>query len=145
METCLASNNARSSASAKTCPETKAMLKSVVQDVQSIDAETPHYTISDWEGDVETAKMQHSSVAEIWKTLAKFSENFELQLEEDKLLLMNMFAKISGGLLNQTATLHQIAQQSEQVGKAFDKYSPGKELKLPLLVVSHQQPDLFLA
>ena len=57
---------------------------------------------------------------------------------------MNMFAKTSGGLRNQTTTLHQIAQRSEQPGKAFDKYSPGKELQLPLLAVSHQQPELFL-
>ena len=98
----------------------------------------------DWEGDVETPKMQQSSVAGIWEILTRFSENFEPALEEDKLLLMNMFSKISGGLRNQTATLHQIAQRSEQAGKAFDKYSPGKELQLPLLAVSQQQPDLFL-
>lgn len=122
----------------------KGVLNTFVKAVQAI-GETEHeYTLEDWEEDVETAKMQQAMVRDIWKMIMAPSAIFEPPLEEDKLLLMNMFGKTPGGLRDQIAALRQIAQQSEHAGRAFDAYAKGKDLQLALIAVSHQHPEMFL-
>ncbi|NQW00934.1 MAG: hypothetical protein HQ483_14615 [Rhodospirillales bacterium] len=124
--------------------ESAGMLKSLVKAVQAIGENEQTYSMEAWQEDVATARMQQATVREIWQQLTAPSPVFEPPLEEDKLLLMNMFAKTPGGLRDQISALRQIAQQSEQVGRAFDIYAKGKDLQLALIGVSYQHPDLFL-
>lgn len=121
------------------------MLKSLVNVVRSITDDADEYTLEDWEIDVETAKMQHATVHENWKMLTEPSKDFEPPLDEDKLLLMNMYGKTTSGLRSQISSLRQIAQQSSgTAGKALDKLATGKDIQLALIAVVHQYPDMFL-
>lgn len=122
----------------------KGMFNSLVKAVQAIGESDESYSLEDWEEDVETTKLHQAAVRDIWISLMAPSQIFEPPEEEDKLLLMNMFAKTPGGMRDQISALRQISEQSDRVGQAFDVYAKGKDLQLPLLAISHQFPEKFL-
>ena len=127
-------------------PEIKptGVFNSLAKAVQAMGDDDQVYTLEAWKEDVATAKMQQATVRELWLDLSAPSTTFVPPQEEDKPLLMNIFALGSGGLRSQISALRQIAQQSENIGRAFDVYAKGKDLQLALLAVSYQNPGLFL-
>ncbi len=125
--------------------EEKGMLKSLVKAVTSMgEMDDDVYTLEDWKEDVKEVKIQRRAARANWARLTAPSDDFDPPVEADRALLKSIFSKSAGSLRDQSAALRQIAQQAENVGKAYDDYSKGKDLEIPLLIVSYQNPDLFL-
>lgn len=120
------------------------MLKSLINSAQTIGENGEPYSLEDWEEDLETAKFEQTAVRDAWRALMAPSDVFEPPGEEDKLLLMNMFAKTPGGLREHISAIRQISQQTQRAGQTFDTFAKGKDLDLPLLAVAHQYPEVFL-
>jgi len=129
---------------AKPKVEKKGMLNSLVKAVQSMSDDERDDALITWQEDVEIAKMQQATVREIWATLAAPSPLYEVPTENDQVLLMNIFTTNPGGIRDQISAISQIAEQSSRIGQAYDIYSSGKDLQLPLLSISYQKPDKFL-
>lgn len=125
--------------------EEKGMLKSLVKAVKAMgEADDDVYTIEDWKKDAKAAKFQRRAARANWALLSAPSDDFDPPIIDDIGLLKSMFSRPAGGLRDQIAALRQISQQAENIGKAFDDYSKGKDLQLSLLAASYQHPDIFL-
>lgn len=124
--------------------EKKGVLKSLVKAVQSLSDVEQEDVMEAWREEVEIAQMQQETVRDIWAALTAPSPVFEVPRESDQTVLMNVFTTRPGGIRDQISAIGQIAEQSSRIGQAYDTYSDGKDLQLPLLSISYQNPDKFL-
>lgn len=104
----------------------------------------PQQTLEEWRKDVAIIKRQNASAAGIWGRFTAFAEGFHAPLDQDNRLLMELFGRSAGGIVDQVAALLQIAVQKDGASRLFETYQRGKSVDMALLAACYQYPDLFV-
>lgn len=97
-----------------------------------------------WEEAVQAATETNAAAEQAWADLTAAAHTFIPPRDDDHAVLMSLFARTPATLRNQIQALHQVAAQGSGAERAFDRFQRGREVDLPLLVLCHRHPDLFL-
>lgn len=101
-------------------------------------------TFEEWQVKVADIRADNKRARDVSVLLHEDTGDCLPPYKEESEVLKELFGRSAAGLKKQIDALRQIAQQGENIGKAFDRYQKGKNVELALLAVSYQNPDLFL-
>ena len=104
----------------------------------------PQQSMEDWRKDVSFIKKQNTAAVVVWSRFTAFAESFHAPLDQDNRLLMELFGRSAGGIVDQIAALLQIAVQRDGTARLFDTYQRGKSVDMALLAACYQYPDVFV-
>ncbi len=101
-------------------------------------------TLDEWKVAAKRIKAENKAAKEIWAEIIQSSDAYRAPTDADSKFLMALFARTPTAIDKQINALRQIAEQGGNAGRMFDEYRQGKDIDLPLTVISYQRPDLFL-
>ncbi|GAB6053136.1 hypothetical protein JCM17960_19560 [Magnetospira thiophila] len=118
--------------------------KGLLESLTSLAGDKAPDEMTVWRKKVAQVEEHNTNCRLFWEKLTASSKHYEPPTVEDSTLLMQLFGRSISGLTKDITALRQIAGQGGEVGRAFDGFQKGKNLDLPLTVVSFQCPDLYL-
>lgn len=115
----------------------------MAKDVRPGDGSAPQ-SIEAWRAETDLIKRQNARSAAVWNEFTAFADDFHAPLDEDNRLLMELFGRSAGGLLEQINALLQIANNQDNASRLFETYQRGKAIDTALLAACYQYPAIFL-
>ncbi|MEQ8666270.1 MAG: hypothetical protein RIC16_11125 [Rhodospirillales bacterium] len=104
----------------------------------------PEQTVEEWRKDVSIIKRQNTLAAGVWNRFTAFAEDYHAPLDQDNRLLMELFGRSAGGIVEQIAALLQIALQKDGAPRLFETFQRGKSVDVAMLAACYQYPDVFV-
>ena len=101
-------------------------------------------TPEEWQAAVTKIKANNKAAAAVWAEISEDTGGWIPPKQTEGKLLMDLFARSTKGLENQTSGLCQIVKQGENVGRLLTGFARGKDIDLALLAACYQQPHLFI-
>jgi len=106
--------------------------------------EQEELTMEEWLEEKNRIEAANELAENIWSALTAENDDYIAPLDEDKKMLMDIYARSPDGIQKHMDILLGYARESEHVAKSFDDYQDGKDIDLSLLSLCYRLPDLFL-
>ncbi|MDA1090462.1 MAG: hypothetical protein O3A85_09150 [Proteobacteria bacterium] len=119
------------------------MLNRLVKKVKNKPSGPGEMTLEQWQKKTAEIKKSNARAVENWGKITQNSGKYLPPEDQDKKLLMDLFASTENDIQDQMRALHQIASQGGSA-KAFDTYTQGRDIDLALLSLCYRNPDIFL-